>query len=211
MSKLLRMYLTRFQTPLTPALRLTRTSDPANDPVSLADAKNHLRVDISDDDTLISALITAAREHVEEATRRALITQTWRLSLDQFPADDEIELPRPPLQSVSSIIYTDKDDTTSTLATSVYEVDTDGQPGRVKLAYGEDWPSDTLAETNPVKITFVAGYGDNASDVPQRWQQAILLLVGHWYENREAIVTGGGIPKELPLAVQSLIQMDRIY
>lgn len=194
----------------TQRLTLKRTSDPASEPVSLGEAKNHLRVDISDDDDLITALITAAREYVEEASRRALITQTWRLSLPQFPAAVEIELPRPPLQSVTSVTYTDSDGSSSTFASSKYSVDTDSEPGRVRLVYGEDWPSDTLAETNPVQITYVAGYGDGSSDVPQRWRQAILLTVGHWYENREAVATGGGIPKELPLAVERLINMDRV-
>lgn len=191
----------------TAALRMVRTVAPVTEPVHLDEVRDHLRVDITDDDTLIEALITAAREYVEQASRRALVTQTWRYNLDQFPAADEIELPRPPLKSVTSITYRDSDGTTHTLASSVYEVDTDSQPGRVRLAYGEDWPSDTLAETNPVRITFVAGYGD-ADDVPKRWKQAILLLVGHWYENREAVMVGS-IPREIPFAVESLINLDR--
>ena len=192
---------------ITDALRATRTVAPAAEPVSVIEAKEHLRVDIGDDDTLIEALITAAREYVEQGSRRALVTQTWRLNLDQFPAGPEIELPRPPLQSVTSVTYRDSDGTTNTLSSSIYEVDTDSTPGRIRLAYGEDWPSDTLAETNPVRITFVAGYGD-ADDVPRRWKQAILLLVGHWYENREATISGT-IPRSIPFAVESLINLDR--
>lgn len=191
--------------------RAIRTSDPAVEPVTVAEAKNHLRVDISDDDALIGALITAAREMIEERSRRALITQTWRRNLDAWPAIS-LNLPRPPLQSVTSITYTDGDGNTSTVDSSIYSVDTDSQPGRVALAYDQQWPTvATLATLNPIKITYVAGYGDAASDVPQRWKQAILLTVGHWYENREATVTGGGIPKELPLAVESLINLDRAW
>lgn len=188
-------------------MRLKLITDPAEEPVSLTEAKAHLRVDIDDDDTFIASLITAAREYVEGAAHRAFVTQTWRLNLDEWPGDDEIELPRPPLQSVTSITYKDSDGTTTTWSSSEYEVDTDSEPGRVKLAYGYSWPSATLAATNPIKITFVAGYGD-AEDVPQKWKQAILLLLGHWYENREATIAGT-IQRSIPLAVDSLIWLDR--
>lgn len=193
---------------ITKRLTLALVTEPAEEPVSLTEAKSHLRVDIDDDDTLISSLITAAREVVEKLSRRALVTQTWRLSLDEWPDGDEIDIPKPPLQSVSSITYTDSDDTTTTWSSSLYEVDADSEPGRVKLAYGESWPADTLAETNPIKITFVAGYGE-AADVPDRWKQAIKLILGHWYENREEIIVSGAVPKEIPMAAGSLILLDR--
>jgi len=183
---------------------------PAVEPVTLTEAKAHLRVDVTDDDTLISSLITSARQYIERAIRRALITQTWRASIDEFPATGEIILPKPPLQSVTSIQYTDINDSTSTVSSSTYTVDTDSEPGRIVLKYGQTWPSSSLAVTNPIQITFVAGYG-LAAGVPAHFKQAILLLVGHWYENREAITSTGGIPKELPYAVKSLIDIDRIF
>jgi len=183
---------------------------PAVEPVTLAEAKAHLRVDITDDDTLISSLITSARQYIERAIRRALVTQTWRASIDEFPASGEIVLPKPPLQSVTSIQYTDINDSTSTIASSTYTVDTDSEPGRIVLKYGQSWPSTSLANTNPVQVTFVAGYGA-AADVPAHFKQAILLLAGHWYENREAIAVTGAIPKEMPLAVSSLIGLDRVW
>lgn len=189
---------------------LTRTSDPAVEPVTLTEAKSHLRVDIDDDDTLITSLITTAREYVELAARRALITQTWRYSLDEWPDSHQIEIPRPPLQSVSSIVYIESDGTSNTWTTDEYDVDTDREPGRVVLAYGESWPSETLRPMSPIQITFVAGYGSSASDVPEIYRQAVLLLVGHWYENREATAVGP-IARTIPLAVKSLLGIDRTW
>jgi uncharacterized phiE125 gp8 family phage protein len=188
---------------------LKRTVGPTSEPVTLTEAKAHMRVDISDDDTLISSLIQAAREYIEDATHRALITQTWRLSMDQWPCSDEILLPRPPLASVSSITYTNNANATTTLSSSVYSVDTDSEPGRVKLVYGEDWPSDTLATTSPIKVTYVAGYGA-ASAVPQQFKQAILMLVAHWYENRETSMAGT-IIRDVPFSVAALINLNRAF
>jgi len=185
-----------------------QTVAPTAEPVTLTEAKTHLRVDVTDDDVLITSLIASARQYVEQIARRALVTQTWRLSIQEFPASGVIILPKPPLQSVTSITYTDITGTTSTVDSNTYTVDTDSEPGRVVLKYGESWPSASLANTNPVQVTFVAGYGA-PSAVPEYWKQAILLLVGHWYENREGVAVTGAIPKEMPMAVRSLIQMNR--
>jgi len=189
----------------------TRTVAPAAEPVNLDEAKAHLRVDVTDDDVLISRLIQAAREYVEEATGRALINQTWRLSLDDWPEGDYIELPRPPLSSVTSVVYTDSDATAHTFSTSYYDVDTDSEPGRVVLEYGDDWPSATLATMNPIVITYIAGYGATSASVPEHLRQAILLLIGHWYENREGMVIGQGlVPITVPYAIQSLIMLNKV-
>jgi uncharacterized phiE125 gp8 family phage protein len=190
---------------------IKQTVAPASEPVSLVEAKLHLRVDISDDDAYITGLITAARIYFEATARRALISQTWRLSLDAWPCSDEIALPRPPLQSVTSIIYKDDVGAQTTLASASYIVDTDSEPGRVVLAYGESWPSGVLYPANPIQITYVAGYGDEGSDVPEQVRQAIKLLVSHWYENREPVVASGAVPKAIPLGVDSLIWLNRAY
>lgn len=189
---------------------LKQTVAPAAEPVSLAEAKAHLRVDIDDDDDYISGLISAARQYVETATRRAFISQTWRLSLDRWPAGDAIELRKPPLASVSSIVYRDSDGASTTWGTSNYIVDTDSEPGRIVLADGASWPSVTLYPVNPIQVTYVAGYGAAGSSVPQYLRHAVLLLVAHWYENREAILVGT-IARDLPLAVESLIYLNRAY
>lgn len=189
---------------------LKQTVAPAVEPVTVAEMKRHLRVDIDDDDGFIEGLIAAGRDYLEKVAWRAFITQTWRLSLDGWPAGDEIELPRPPLQSVTSIVYTDSDNNATTWAASNYIVDTDSEPGRVVLAYGASWPGVTLRPANPIQITYVAGYGDDGSAVPVSYQQALKLLVGHWYENREATIAGT-IAREIPLAVDSLLWLDRVF
>lgn len=189
---------------------MTIQTEPAAEPVSTDDAKLHLRVDIDDDDDLIDALVKAAREHVEIITRRALITQTWDYYLDEFPTGSVIEIPRPPLQSVTHVKYTDKDGTESTFSSASYHVDTDGEPGRIVLKYGESWPGDTLQTSNPIVVRFVAGYGESGASVPEAIIQAIKLLVGHYYENREAVYGGRGQAMMLPSGVDALLWGYRV-
>lgn len=163
---------------------LTQTAAPENEPVTTAEAKLHLRVDHSTDDDLIDILITAARRLVERESLHALITQTWCLYLPAWPAGTEIELPWPPLQSVTHIKYTDEDGDVNTLSTDVYAVDTDSIPGRVYLKPDQSWPSDTLYPGNPIAITFDAGFGDESTDLPAETIAAEKLLVAAMYENR---------------------------
>lgn len=168
---------------------LVQTVAPASEPVTLAEAKAWLRLEIPDDDDLVAALITAAREYAETVTGRALVSQTWRLTLDAFPADGGgIILPLPPLQSVSSVVYVDGNGDSQTLATTEYAVDTQRQPGWIVPAYGKIWPV-TRGQANAVQITFVAGYG-TASAVPVAIKTAIKLLLANWYENREMVGQG---------------------
>lgn len=190
-------------------MALTLETAPAVEPISLTEAKLHCRVDVSDDDTLITSLIKTAREVVEGIARRALITQTWNLVLDEFPEGDEISIPRPPLQSVVHIKYKDQDGDESTFSSGDYIVNTDAEPGKVVLAYGASWPSTSLYPTAAITVQFKAGFGDASTDVPERYRQAMLLLTGHWYENREAIATTGAVPKEIPFAVEALLWLDR--
>jgi len=192
-------------------MSLTIVTPPAEEPVTLTEAKNHLRVDLSDDDSLISALIVAAREHAEAITRRAFITQTLKLSMDAFPVNNgPIYVPMPPLQSVNSLKYFDTDGVEQTLTEGTdYLVDNESEPGRITPAPDTGWPA-TQNRPNAVSVEFVAGFGD-ASKVPQGIKQAILLMVGHWYENREAVTMQGNNAGELPMAVDSLLMMHRIW
>src|SRR5690606_20838877 len=159
------------------AWALVRVAPPAEEPVMLEEAKLHLRVDTTDEDTLISSLIVSAREHVEAFQLRALVTQTWRLSLDEFPAGRVIRLPRPPLQSVTSITYIDPTGAQQTLDSSVYDVDADSEPGRVVLKADASWP-EVADVPGAVQVEYAAGYGDAAA-VPEVVRQAMLLLIGH--------------------------------
>jgi uncharacterized phiE125 gp8 family phage protein len=163
--------------------------------------------DVTEDD-LVSALITAAREYCEGFTGRALAEQTLEAYPPCFPRMNEVELPCPPLQSVTSVKYTDIDgnETTMTEGTD-YIVDTDSTVGRIVLPYAETWPTAALYTVNPIKIRYVAGY----TTVPRSIKQAMLLLIGHWYANREAVLVGQGtMSKEIEFAVKALLSMHRV-
>jgi uncharacterized phiE125 gp8 family phage protein len=182
---------------------------PTSEPVTLTEAKAQTRVDGTDDDTFLTRLIQVARETVEMIARRALFTQTWDLVLDDWPDDDEIVIPLPPLQSITSITYVDEDGTTTTLDTSTYVVDTYREPGLVLLASGASWPAVTLAESSAIRVRFVAGW-DDVDEIPQRYKQAALLLIGHLYEHREAVSEVRNL-NALPLGVEALLWLDRVF
>lgn len=190
-------------------MNISLVTAPTAEPVTLDEAKNHLRVDITDDDILIESLILVARNVCEGISNHKFITQTWDIFLDAFPGSDEFILPKSlsPLASVTHIKYTDEDSNQSTFSSASYAVDIYSDLGRIKLMSDADWPSDTLYEINAVEIRVVVGYGDDA-DVPQEYKQAILLLLGHWYENREQ-VTVGEVAREIPMGVEALLWLDR--
>ena len=184
---------------------------PAAEPVSASEAKSHMRVDTTADDTYIGTLITVARQNVENHLRRALINQTWELVLDDFPAG-VFRLPKPPLVSITSIKYTDEDGNESTFSSANYLVDTDTEPGRVVLKNGVCWPAVTLKEASAVRVRYVAGYGAAGSNVPQAIRQAILLVIGSLYENREDVLVAQGVTvTTLPFGVEALLASYRVY
>lgn len=188
---------------------------PAAEPVTLTEAKAHLRAGDSED-TLITSLIKAAREYCEGFQNRAYITQTLELTFDAWPSFP-LDVPRPPLASVTSIKYFDTANVEATFAATEYFVDTDSEPGRIVLAYGKSLPTTTLRPANAVKIRYVAGHPaggteqtpEPAANVPMKVKQAMLLLIGFWYDNREAVVTGS-ISKELEFSVHALLSLDRV-
>jgi len=177
------------------------TTSPAVEPVSLTDIKLHLRVTSTADNDLITSLIQAARQWCEDYENRAYITQTITAKMDRFC--NEIEIPKPRLQSVTSIKYIDVDGTEQTLDSSYYDVDIYSEPGRITLAYNQSWPG-IRGDINGIEIIYVAGYGDAATDVPAKTVAAIKLLVAHLYENREASLVGVAA-SELPMGVESLL------
>lgn len=191
-------------------LRLKRTAQPTFEPLSVAEAMAHCRIDTNADDTYVEGLISVAREWCEDSTATCIVTSTWALSMDDWPTTtlsgvdaNRIVLPRPPLQSVSSIQYVDTDGTTQTLSTDVYAVDTSSPyQSRVTLKYAQAWPS-IRSVANAITITYVAGY-TSAANVPPRIKHAMKLLIGHWYENRETSLVGT-ISKELEFTVGALL------
>lgn len=157
---------------------------PTSEPVTLADAKAHCRVDASSDDALLTALITAAREQAEHYLGRAIMTQTWERVLDDFPAGSgEIEL-APTVQSITSITYLDADEVSQVLPSTDYTLDADNLPGWALPDPDLGWPA-TLDTVNAVRVRFVRGW-PSAGAVPQSIKQWILVQVGYWYANREA-------------------------
>jgi uncharacterized phiE125 gp8 family phage protein len=161
------------------------------------------------EDSLLSTLIKVAREWCETFTNRALASQTWEMLLDDFPAKDFIDLPKTPIQSVTSVKYKDSTGTETTMtATTDYIADVESTPGKVFLPYAKSWPSATLYPHNAIRLRFVAGYtGTIPYILPKSIEQAMLLLIGHWYNNREAV---GDVGKEIEFAVKSLLWPYRI-
>jgi uncharacterized phiE125 gp8 family phage protein len=184
-----------------PSLLLTA---PAVEPLSLDEAKAFLRVETGDDDDVIAALIAGARIHVEAQTRRALITQSWRLSADIWPADGRLPIVPAPLRSLTAVRVYDSDNVAHDVDTQAFVLDLGGSalcfapwalpaPGRLSLG---------------VEVDVVVGYGDAPGDVPESLRQAIRLLVAHWYENRGLMSEAA--TAVLPESVAALIAPYRV-
>jgi uncharacterized phiE125 gp8 family phage protein len=186
-------------------LKLVEAAAATVEPVSVAEAKAHCRVDTTADDALLGSMITTARVYVETRTNRQLNTATFQLYMDSFPAT--IELPRSPLGAVSSIVYYDSLNVSQTLATTEYTVDSRREPATIAPAYGKSWPT-TYDIPNAVCITYTAGYGSAASDVPVPIKQAVLMHVAHQYDNRSASDTQD--VRAVPLTVDSLCKLYEV-
>ena len=177
----------------------TLVTPPASEPLTVAQAKSHLRVDHTDDDTLITGYIEASRQYVEERCWCSVQAQTWKLLLNDWP-HEPLTLPRGPVVSISSVRYQTAINTWVTLASDQYAL---LQDGRWWLAYDMQWPTTALYGWEPVEITYTAGVGASTA-----LRQAMLLLIGHWYENREAVVVTPGVTAvKVPLAVDSLLYL----
>jgi len=175
-------------------LKIKLITAPTIEPVDQDSLANHLRLDLTasdTDDTTLDELVLAAREHVEDVTRRALLTQTWDYSLDGWPDENYIRLPFGNLQSVTSIKYKDTAGTETTMAvTTEYLVETNGEDyGRIVLPYGVSWPSTTLYPSNPITIRFVCGW-TAAADVPSKIKTAIKMRAADPYQERGDPVKG---------------------
>jgi uncharacterized phiE125 gp8 family phage protein len=200
------------------------------EPVALSDMKSYLRVDalFTDDDGLISELISAAREECEEQLNRSILESSWVFNLDYWPSwrpndtapalpggmwsigslwwdTQRIFIPRPPLISVDLVTYTALDGTTQTLADTGYIVDTSSEPARLLPSYNGYWPP-TLQVPNAVTINFTAGY----ATVPFRLVLAIKMIVAAWYENPSDFSIGGGSATTIPRGVDRILRKFRV-
>lgn len=186
-----------------PSILLTA---PALEPLTLAEAKAYLRVETADEDAPIGALIAGARTHVETQTRRALITQSWRLSFDAWPEDGRIRVLPAPLQQLTAARVYDVDGNAQAIDTQAFVLDLAAsalafapwalmQPGRIAAG---------------IELDVTVGYGDAAADVPEALRQAIRLLVAHWYENRGVVASGNTQIASLPMSVNALLAPYRM-
>jgi uncharacterized phiE125 gp8 family phage protein len=186
---------------------LVRTTEPAEPAVSTEDAKLHLRVVHDDEDALIDRIVAAATEQCEEFQGRAFLTQTFMLTLPRFPRGRAIRLPRPPLQAVDKIEYLNTDGDVIEFDSNSYRAVTGIEPGHVMLTDGNSWPS-TARGADAVRVTFTAGYGE-PHEIPAAARSAVLLLVGHLYENRETVTVGTGPTFRLPMGPEYLLSPKR--
>lgn len=196
-------------TPNKGAYILERTAEPADTPITLTEAKDHLRVQHSAEDTLIGSLVDAVVSFFDAPNGvigKALYTQTWELSVRSADSKSRIELPVTPVQSVSTISYYDGDNTQQTLTVDDFYLHTNEDWAYLTPKTGVSWPT-TYNRLDAITVTFVAGYGE-AAEIPQGIKQAMLLLLTHWYENRSATIVGTSA-QEMPLAVQSLVNLHR--
>jgi uncharacterized phiE125 gp8 family phage protein len=160
---------------------MTRLTAPTVEPVTLTEAKAHLRVTTTSEDALISSLIASAREEVEAATGIALITQDWRLYLDAWPSSGVVRLTKHPVQQVNLVtVYDHAGAPTSSTPSAAY-LDRASRPARFARPDTTGSPS---AAMNGIEIDFRAGFGSTGVDVPDGLKRAILLLVSFWFEHR---------------------------
>lgn len=209
--------------------RLRLVTDATSEPVTLTEAKAFCRVDVSDDDTLLTSLIKAARRYVEKETGLALMTQAWTAVLDKWPQgegqgfggpwwDGErqapisivtpttvLEIPKRPFQAVTSVKLRDAYGSLTTVDTAVYYTEVSDMRGRVSRVLGQIWPVVILAQTGAIEIAFTAGFDASPyAGVPDDLQTAIKVLVKFWYDNREPVADGriGAIPNHVAQMLQ---------
>lgn len=191
---------------------------PAVEPITLEEAKSHLRVSDDDNNDMLRLYIKAVRQNLDGMDGwlgRALVTQTWELTLDSFPCG-EIRIPIPPLQSVTSIKYDDEDGNEQTVDAGDYTVDTLNEPGWVLVNSDESWPT-TFNGINAVRVRFVAGYAptndspnDLRANVPAPIKAAMLLMLGTLYENRGEVIVGQ-TAITMPWASEALLKPYRVF
>lgn len=178
---------------------VTVVTPAATEPITLAQAKSHLRIDHSDDDTYLSLCITASRIFFEKMCEITISQTTLKLSLDDF--EDVLYLPKGPIQSVTEIEYYDSNNTLQNVAD--WQEDIASGPARLMPLLDESWP-EISGVMNAVQITYVAGFV-NAAAVPELLKAGIKFYVGHLYENREAVTEGNYT--EVPMAVTTIINL----
>jgi uncharacterized phiE125 gp8 family phage protein len=188
---------------ITPFRSLVRITPPAVEPVSLAFAKQHCRVDTEADDLYIQSLISVARQYVEDVLDITICTTVWEVKYDLFPVW-AIVLPRlPMLDRAVTVTYRSGDGTYSQLSSATdFQVDASVLPGRIYPQWARSWPA-TRGDENSVTVRYSAGYGDDGQTAPPVVKHLILLLTAHWYDTRQPAVTGA--PQSVPHTFDTLL------
>lgn len=179
----------------------TVTAAAASEPITLAEAKAQCSVESSDEDTYLGGLISAARAHIESVCGIKIITQTVVVKCDGFT--DLAALPIAPVASISSITYVDTAGASQTLSTDVYELRASGLSASIVLKFGQAWP--TIQTGSRITVTAIAG----AATAPAEIKHAALMLVAHWFLNREAVGPDNMAP--MPMAVDALLTNWRLF
>lgn len=187
-------------------MALVLTSGPAVEPVTVADAKTHMRIDASAEDVLLGSLILTSRLHIEAALGLALINQAWMLVLDRWPGDGIVEIPIAPLQAITAVRVRDTAGTPVVVQSTSYLIDIASKPPR--LVWNNAAPPVPGRFANGLEIDLSAGFGASAASVPAPLKHAILMLTAHWYEYRDPIEIGSTTAR-IPDAVTDLIQPFR--
>lgn len=185
---------------------LVMTSGPASEPVTVSEAKAHMRIDGTAEDFLIGSLVLTSRLHVEAMLDCALINQTWRLTLDAWPEEREVPIPLAPLQSINAVKVKDTAGTAQTVPATNYLVDLTSKPPR--LVWNAAARPDPGVPAAGIEIEFTAGFGASAANVPAPLKHAVLMLTAHWYEHRDPVEIGSPASR-IPAAVADLIQPFR--
>lgn len=186
---------------------LMQLSGPGAEPLTLEEVKTHLRVDGAAEDALLQSLVLTSRLHIETALGLSLMTQSWKLVLDAWPANGIVNLPVAPVQQVSDVRVINKDGTAQSLDADDYDLDLSGRPARL-FRRSEPWPMPGRAHAG-IEIDITAGYGAGAGAVPEPVRQALMLLVAHWYEHRDPIEIGTP-SAAVPYAVSRLLHPYRM-
>ena len=185
-------------------MALVLTSPAALEPVSVVEAKDHLRVDHSDEDAYISSLILTSRLHIEAALSLALINQSWTWTFDAWPKRSQsVTLPLRPVSTITGVSTLASDGTPTAMPVTDYELDGHHVPPRL-LRTVSQWPKPGKSQAG-IEVSFVTGFGPAADDVPQPVRHALLLLVAHWYEHRDPIEIGSD-KTSVPDAVSTLLK-----
>lgn len=188
-------------------MALVMRTGPAAEPLSVEEAKAHLRIDGTAEDALIASLILTSRLHIEAALGLALIAQGWTLVLDQWPKDGTVKIPIRPVLGVGEVRVIDRDGNAAVVAAPDYQADVANTPARV-VSNGAGWPAPGQ-KINGIEIDFDAGYGAAAGDVPAPIKQALLMLVAHWYEHRDPLEIGSP-SVAIPVAISNLLKPYRL-